>query len=73
MAKKRITGIARMRTGPKRSRVKVGPWPFLFFLVCVLASAACAIAVNVQLEDRINAYHRLLQQVGIGRAAQDDH
>ncbi len=57
MAAKRRTGIARFRDGPKRSRVRVGPWPFIFFTVAALVLGAYAIAVNRDAQDKINAYN----------------
>lgn len=53
MPAKRRTGTSRIRIGPKRSRVRVGPWPFIFFIVAAGLLGAYAIAVNIDLEDRI--------------------
>lgn len=57
---KRITGVGRLRHGPRRSRIKIGYRPILFFLVTALLIGAYAIAVNIDLEDRINAYNAAL-------------
>jgi hypothetical protein len=43
--------------GRKKSRVKVGYRPILFFILMALLVGAYAIVVNVDLEDRINAYN----------------
>jgi len=59
---KRITGISRIRLGPKRSRVKVGCRPFILFILTALLVGAYAIAVNVDLQDRLSAYNGGLQQ-----------
>jgi len=60
MAAKLRKGTVRIRIGPKRSRVKVGPWPFIFFLIACALVAAYAIAVNIDLEDKINAYYTFI-------------
>lgn len=54
---KRIVGIGRLRDGPKRSRVKLGCRPVVFFILTALLVGACAIAINIDLEDRVNAYN----------------
>lgn len=59
MAKKIRRGIHPLRDGPKRSRVRVGWRPFVFFAVAALLVGAYAIAINLDLQDRINAYNSI--------------
>ena len=54
---KRIGGQIRLRIGPKRSRVKFRLRPIVFFITLIGVLGAFAIAMNVNLQDQINAYH----------------
>ncbi len=52
--KPEIVIVRRPRDGRKRSRVRVGPRIFVFFLVAAVLTGAVAIAVNINLEDSWN-------------------
>ena len=39
-------------SGPKRSRVKIGPRGFVVFIIIVLVSAAIGISLNLYFEER---------------------
>ena len=54
---KRIGGQIRLHIGPKRSRVKFRLRPIVFFITLIGVLGAFAIAMNVNLQDQINAYH----------------
>jgi hypothetical protein len=55
-----IRKIVRIRLGPRRSRVRVGPWPFIFFLAAAITLGAIAIALNIAIEERWKAYRTIL-------------
>jgi hypothetical protein len=61
MAKRRFF-VQRKRIGPRRSRITLGAWPVLFFLVLAGVAGFCAIAVNIDLEDKIIAYYAKLRK-----------
>ena len=48
--------VVHIRLGPKRSRVRVGLRPFLFFIGAAVILGAIAITLNVQIADRWGAY-----------------
>ena len=51
-----------IRLGPRRSRVRVGPRPFVFFVVAAVVLGAIAIALNVAIEERWKAYRATFHQ-----------
>ncbi|MCP5411096.1 MAG: hypothetical protein H6924_03020 [Alphaproteobacteria bacterium] len=57
ITRKRVVYI---RLGPKRSRVRVGLRPFLFFIGAAVVLGAIAITLNVQIADRWGAYRAAL-------------
>lgn len=57
-----IRKTVRIRIGPRRSRVRVGPRPFIFFLVAAVVIGAIAIAVNVAIEERWKAYRAVFHR-----------
>ena len=63
----------RIRTGGRRkSRVKVRPIVFIFFLVSALATGAIAILMNVRIEDDLAAWRASHSPAGGTQSGKDD-
>jgi hypothetical protein len=51
--KPEVVIVRRLRDGPRRARSRMGRRVVVFFLVTAVLTGALAIALNLQLEDRL--------------------